>query len=260
MGQPWTRLARSALAATFGTAARLRHGRPLHPSGLVLDAHLRLHGTARRWGAAFLDERVDLRGTARLSRSVGVPWPVPDILGIALRWRQDDTTADLLLATTGRSPAGRRLLRPATRWTGLYTSLFPYESDGGRLLLGALLHTPAALPATPGALAGAAGHGPLVLELLVAEPSGPWHLLGQAHLTGPATPDAERPMRFNPLRHPIPGVRPAGWPNDVRDAAYVAAQSATSRSAASQSAASQSRSPGRRARAMTSSSVSGPLG
>jgi hypothetical protein len=31
-------------------------------------------------------------------------------------------------------------------------------------------------------------------------------------------------MRFNPLRHPIPDLRPAGWLNEVRDAAYVAAQ------------------------------------
>ncbi|MEW9552946.1 hypothetical protein [Nonomuraea sp. NPDC050783] len=224
MEQPWTSLVRSGLAATFGAAAHLRQGRPLHPSGLVLDARLRLHGTPRPWGTPFLDRPAELRGVARLSRSVGVPWPLPDILGIAFRWQQEGTSADLLLATTGRTVLGRRLLRPATRWTGLYTSLFPYRAGERRLLLGALLHTPDRLPATFGALARAAEDGPLVLELLAAAPSGPWELLGQVHLTAPAAPDEDRPMRFNPLRHPIPGLPPASWLNEVRDGAYAAAQ------------------------------------
>jgi hypothetical protein len=149
----YTSAVRSALAATFGTAARLRRGRPFHPSGLIFDAHLRLHGAPNRWGAAFLDQRIDLRGVARLSRSIGVPAPLPDILGLAFRWQDDDATADLLLATTGRTTLGRRLLRPTTQWTGLYTSLFPYQADGRRLLLGALLHTPTPLPAALDAVA-----------------------------------------------------------------------------------------------------------
>ncbi|WP_052423886.1 hypothetical protein [Nonomuraea candida] len=224
MERPWTSLARSGLAAGFGTAARLRRGRPLHPSGLVLDAHLRLHGMRRPCGVPFLDQPADLRGIARLSRSVGVPPPLPDILGIAFRWRQDDTTAELLLATTGHGPLGRRLLRPAVRWTGMYGCLFPYQAGDRRVLLGAVLHTPGALPATFGAPARAAESGPLVLELLAAAPSGPWRPFGQAHLSAPALPDDEHPTRFNPLRHPIPGLRPAGWLNEVRDAAYTAAQ------------------------------------
>ncbi|QYC42225.1 hypothetical protein Nocox_23105 [Nonomuraea coxensis DSM 45129] len=224
MGQPLTSLTRSGLAAAFGAAARLRHGRPLHPSGLVLDAHLRLHGTPEPWGVPFLDRRMDLRGIARLSRSVGVPPPLPDILGLALRWRQDDTTADLLLATTGRTPLGRRLLRPATRWTGLYSSLFPYGAGERRVLLGALLHTPVRLPATVDALAQVVEHGPLVVALLAAAPSGPWRPFGQVRLSAPASTDAEHPTRFNPLRHPIPGLPPASWLNEVRDAAYVSAQ------------------------------------
>ncbi|MEU8365188.1 hypothetical protein AB0C27_55160 [Nonomuraea sp. NPDC048882] len=225
MRQPGTSLARSALAATFGTAARLRHGRPLHPAGLVLDAHMRLHGAPRPWGTPFLDQAMELRGVARLSRSVGVPAPLPDILGIALRWEQQDgTVGDLLLASTGRNRIGRRVLRPAGRWTGMYSSLFPYQVGERRLLLGALLHTPVSLPATFDALALAAEFGPVVLELLVAAPTGPWRLFGQVHLSAPARPDAERPMRFDPIRHPIQGLRPAGWLNEIRGAAYTAAQ------------------------------------
>ncbi|MEU6798395.1 hypothetical protein ABZ907_42430 [Nonomuraea wenchangensis] len=224
MRQPWTSLTRSGLAAAFGAAARLRHGRPLHASGLVLDAHLRLHGTPERWGVPFLDQRMDLPGIARLSRSVGVPPPFPDILGLALRWDQDDTSADLLLATTGRTALGRRLLRPATRWTGLYSSLFPYQAGERRVLLGALLHTPERLPATLDALAQVVEHGPLTAALLAAAPSGPWRPFGQVRLSAPVLTDADLPTRFNPLRHPIAGLPPASWLNDVRDAAYASAQ------------------------------------
>ncbi|MFD0474381.1 hypothetical protein ACFQ0B_43715 [Nonomuraea thailandensis] len=135
---------------------------------------------------------------------------LPDILGIALRWQQDGGPAELLLATTGRTTLGRRLLRPATRWTGLYSSLFPYQAGGRRLLLGALLHTPARLPATLGALAHAVEDGLVVLELLAAAPSGPWRLLGQVHLTAPARADADRPTRFNPSGVPSRACAPRG--------------------------------------------------
>ncbi|TDE58644.1 hypothetical protein E1295_05270 [Nonomuraea mesophila] len=219
-----TSLVRSGLAVTFGAAARLRRGRPLHPSGLILRARLRLHGTPRPWGARFLDQPLTLQGIARLSRSTGVPPPLPDILGLALRWEQEGETADLLLATTGHTALGRRVLRPSTRWTGMYGSLFPYQVGERRLLLGALLHLPAGLPATIDALARAVEHGPLRAELLAAGPGGPWSLFGQVELSGPAAGDAELPTRFSPLRRPIPGLRPAGWLNEVRDAAYVAAQ------------------------------------
>ncbi|WP_049563192.1 hypothetical protein [Nonomuraea sp. SBT364] len=220
-----TSVVRSGLAATFDLAARLRRGRPLHPAGLVLDARLRLHGTGREWGADFLDRRMDLAGIARLSRSVGLPPPVPDILGIALRWEQAAATPELLLAGTGHTVLGRRLLRPATAWApGVYGSLFPYEVGGRRVLLGALPRAGRRLPARFDVLADAVVGGPLLFDLLVAAPSGPWRVFGQVELTGPARTDAERPTRFNPVRHPIPGLRPAGWLSDVRGAAYVGAQ------------------------------------
>ncbi|MFG1754250.1 hypothetical protein [Streptosporangium sandarakinum] len=85
--EPVTSAARAVLAAVFGTAARIRRGRPLHPVGLLFDAALHLHGAPSLWGAAFLDEAMELRGIARLSRSAGLPYPSPDVLGLAVRWR-----------------------------------------------------------------------------------------------------------------------------------------------------------------------------
>ncbi|MDF2705328.1 MAG: hypothetical protein K0R62_980 [Nonomuraea muscovyensis] len=225
MARPLTTAAGAALGAVFNVVAHLRRGRPLHPAGLLFDAELRLHGNGRAWGSPFLDERMTLRGTARLSRSAGLPPPLPDILGIALRWEQDGLRPELLLATTGHTVLGRRLLRPATRWApGMYGSLFPYEAAGRRVLIGALPQADRPLPARFDALAREVERAPVPIDLLVATPAGPWRLFGQVRLLPPARPDAAAPTRFNPLRHPVPGLRPAGWLQRVRGSVYDAAQ------------------------------------
>jgi hypothetical protein len=275
MAGPLTTAAAGAFAAVFNIAARLRRGRPLHPAGLLFHAELRTHGTALSWGNPFLDQSMTLHGTARLSRAAGLPPPLPDILGIALRWQQAGASPELLLATTGHTVLGRRLLRPTTRWApGLYSTLFSYAitpsavgsssvgpsvvgpsvvgpsvtdasvtdasaggssaadacaggssaADGRRVLLAALPRTERPLPARLDALAHALDEAPLPLDLLVAAPAGPWHIFGQITLTAPAMPDAAVPARFNPTRHPIPGLRPAGRLHEVRGPAYAAAQ------------------------------------
>ncbi|MEU9018382.1 DUF1990 family protein [Actinomadura sp. NPDC048394] len=225
-GRHLARPAAAALARTFTALAKARGGRPLHPRGVVLDAVLRLSGTSRFWGVPLLDDAVELRGLARLSRSIGLPAPYPDVLGLALRWRQpsedgDPATAELLLATTGHGRAGRHLLRPANHWgPGFYGSLLPYTAGDRYVLLGAFARR--AVPADPAALARAAGEGPITLDLVVATGLGPWERFGELVLTGPARTDDREPVRFNPVRHPIPGLRPAGPLQQVRGRAYDA--------------------------------------
>ncbi|MEV4062622.1 hypothetical protein [Nonomuraea dietziae] len=231
LGHPATVLS-AGLAAAFGVAAWVRRGRPLHPDGLVLNAALSLHGAPQPRGVAFLDEPAELRGVARLSRSLGLPAPLPDVLGLAVRWPQPAAgatvarlTSDLLLATTGHTVAGRRLLRPATRWApGMYGSLFAFATGSGTVLLGAVARRSWSLPANFDALARAVEQRPLLFDLVVASPSGPWERFGVLRLEGPAQQDLAEPMRFNPIRRPIPGLNPAAWHRRLREPAYVAAQ------------------------------------
>ncbi|GAA2164453.1 DUF1990 family protein [Actinomadura napierensis] len=222
-----TELAAAASARTFTALARLRGGRPLHPRGVVLDATLRLSGTSHFWGVPLLDDTVEVRGLARLSRSVGMPPPLPDILGLALRWQQPGdgapTTAELLLATTGHGRLSRHLLRPAVRWgPGFYGSLLPYAAGDRHVLVGAVARR--AVPSGLGALARAIGEGPVPMDLVVATELGPWERFGELVLTGPARRDDQAPVRFNPARHPIPGLRPAGPLQQVRRRTYDAVQ------------------------------------
>lgn len=208
----------------FTTMARVRGGRPLHPHGVVLDASLLLSGTGRRWGVPFLDDADELRGVARLSRSVGLPSSVPDLLGMALRWTSGSGESELLLATTGSGSLGRFLLRPVMRWSPqFYGSLMPYAAGGRHVMLGAIGRG-REIPADFGELARAMGEGPLVFDLVVADGTGPWERFGEVVLSGPVRSDGSETRRFNPVLRPIPGLVPAGLLQQVRGPTYAAVQ------------------------------------
>jgi hypothetical protein len=243
-----TRALTKVFTQSFSMAARLRGGRPLSPSGLVFDATLRLHGTSRFWGVSLLDDTAELRGVARLSRAVGLPPPLPGVLGLALRWEQpagtasgfgDDAPVDgepalveLLLATTGHSVLGRHLLRPATRWSpAFYGSLLPYAAGDRHILLGAVARRAGSVPADETALARAVDERPMLLELVMATEFGPWERFGELSLTGPARSDESEPMRFNPAWHSIPGLPAAGPLQQVRGPTYAVVQQVDSSAA-----------------------------
>ncbi|MFA1554158.1 DUF1990 family protein [Actinomadura chokoriensis] len=222
----------AAFARTFALAARLRD-RPLHPKGLVFDATLVLHGTSQHWGVPLLDERTELQGEVRLSRAIGLPPPLPDLLGLALRWRQPpagdaaEATAELLLATTGHNPLGRHLLRPAARWSpAFYGSLLAYRAGDRRILLGAVAPPAHHVPADLTSLAHSVDERPLSLNLVVATEFGAWERFGELRLLGPARGDGNGSARFNPARTPIRGLPPAGFFQQVRGPTYDAVQHA----------------------------------
>jgi hypothetical protein len=236
-----TRAVTTVLAKSLSVAARLRDGRPLSPSGLVLDARLRLYGTSRSWGVPLLDDTAELRGIARLSRFVGLPPPLPDVLGLALRWEQpadtatgfggeapesgEPTIAELLLATTGRGVLGRHLPRPETKWSpAFYGSLLPFAAGDRHILLGAVAQPSVTVPADSAALAHAVDEGTMTLELVMATEFGPWERFGELSLTGPARGDDSAPVRFNPTWHPIAGLPPAGPLQQVRGPTYATVQ------------------------------------
>ena len=100
-----TDLARAAgrlVAVPLGAVARRRHGRPMHPRGAVFDAVLDRTGSLPPWGVPWLDEPAREDVVVRLSRGAGLPAPLPDLLGLAVRVPGDDDPVDLLLTSAGR--------------------------------------------------------------------------------------------------------------------------------------------------------------
>jgi len=84
---PLARPVGSAFAAAFAVAHRLRHPRPIHSRGVVLSGDMRWIPDATPAGVSFIDDAPPgpVPVIARVSRSLGLPAPFPDIIGVALR-------------------------------------------------------------------------------------------------------------------------------------------------------------------------------
>src|SRR4051794_21922243 len=109
---PLTNALGSAVGRGFGLAARARGTKPLHPRGTTMPAELHRTGSRSAWGVPWLDEPgVDV-GLVRLSRSLGLPEPLPDVLGLAFRFQDDDGPHVLLLASAPTLPLLRHGLLP----------------------------------------------------------------------------------------------------------------------------------------------------
>lgn len=212
-----TALAGRVLSGAFGVLANIRGGKPLHPHGVLYDAVVRRTGASQRWGAEWLDEPGVDGGVARLSRAIGLPEAAPDILGLALTFTgPDGERHDMLLATTGTLPGVRHVLFPRyDPRTAPYTSLLPYQTPAGLTLIAA---TPTLPPEQPAGVAG--------FRLQVAGLLGSWQQFGVLELTERPEGSSDEPVRFDPIRHPLPGLRWPGPLNELREPAYAAARRA----------------------------------
>ena len=140
-----------AFAALFKVLKTLRPDRPIHPAGVALTGTIERSPGTTGSGIRWIDSPGSEAVTARLSRSIGTPPEWPDILGLAIRITTETGHADLLLASTGMSRAGRWFLTPhRTASTSAFTSLMPYKGTNGPVLLAARpASTTPRLPSSP---------------------------------------------------------------------------------------------------------------
>ncbi|WP_432514228.1 hypothetical protein [Kineococcus sp. SYSU DK001] len=193
------------ISRLFRTVAAVRGAKALHPRGTVLPGTLRRHGLHPGTGVRWVDEPGEDRVVVRFSRATGLPAPLPDVLGLALRVELADGPGDLLLSTTlgRRVPWPRRDARH-----GLHSSIAAFRAPSGRLLVGAR-------------------HVGGRYLLAVAAPRGPWRPFAELHLdpgdagdAGDAGDGHDEPLTFEPVRHAVPGLTvPAGW-RRLREPAY----------------------------------------
>ncbi|GAA3517484.1 hypothetical protein [Nocardioides daeguensis] len=200
-------LAGRALARMTRGVAALRSpaAKPLHPDGEMYAGRLVRPGSDESVGVPWIDEAGEDAVSVRLSRAIGLPGPLPDVQGLALRLRPGPAgPSDLLLASTGWDPVTRHLLVPAWNTRRPLTSLLPYRSPAGPLLVGA----------RPVDVRG--------YELCWALVGREWHHLGDLTLDG-ALPAGEE-ISFDPVLNPLPGLEQYPWVERLREQSYATAR------------------------------------
>jgi hypothetical protein len=198
-----------ASGAVFGGLSALRRARIFHP-----------HGTARL-GTVTVDPGDHplhvLAGThdaiVRTSRGVGLPSPVPDVHGVAIKLLNAHGAGahqDLLLVSSAAPMGARHLLVPVVEQLAEphYSSLVRYRSANGERFL-----------------IGGAHDGDERFVLSTATVLSAWSVVGVVELGDALDDEASGALRFSPW-HTGGGLTPVGVLNRLRRGAYAGSQAA----------------------------------
>lgn len=194
-------------AATVVIAARPAD-KPLHPRGAVVQGTLHRLGAEDKTGAGWLDQAGDDQVLVRQSRAIGLPAPVPDIYGLALRVPTGGGRhGDLLFASTGLGRLTRFTLTAArSPFQRPLTTLLPYRTPVGAVLLSAVFHDECRV------------------ELAWAVRSGVWNPFAELSLGEDSVKEADMPVSFDPVRNVLPGLEPYDWVRRLREPSYATAR------------------------------------
>ena len=221
-----------SIGAVLAALAAVRRGKAVHPHGIVYEARLEIAGDpAAPQAAELLARRGEHRALARFSRSLGVPRPIPDLLGISIRVPDaygSGSHQDFLLVTSADYPLVHHIFLPARDVQQRpYTSGLPYRAKDELFLVGVLPRRSSPRPRGEDEferLDAAAATGLLAFDLAVSRMTGRFQPVGTLQI-GRQLPHALDALRFNPW-NTGGGMEPAGWLNDARDRAYKLSQGA----------------------------------
>lgn len=191
--------------------AAARRAKAVHPRGVVHEATVTFDGGPEApAGARLLATPGEHRALVRFSRSIGLPQPLPDLLGMAIRVLDaygPDRHQDLLLITSADAPILHHVFLPARDVRRRpYSSSLPYGAGGERFLIGAVPD----------------GEG---FALSVAPLSGRFRPVGRLQ-PGVQLPPAADEISFNVVENTGGGLRPVGVLNRMRELAYPMSQRA----------------------------------
>ena len=196
-------LPRAAVATALGVGTALRGARVFHPHGRTYAATLTVTGGLGT-GASVLDAPARHEGVVRLSRGAGLPPPLPDVEGLALRLPGqgvDGVPLDLLVNSAWRYVFAPAALAPT------WSAILPHRTGSGRVvLLGAR-------PVDGG------------FTMLLAAPLGPWRTWG--HLSLGAEVEGEH-LQFAPTIG-ADDLQPVELFRTLRAQSYDASQAARAR-------------------------------
>lgn len=220
-------------ALLFGAGSRLRGSRVVHPDGTGFAGTLRVEQTLPGHEMVPLLQAGEERAVvARLSRSVGLPEPLPDLLGFTLRIEDGfgpGEDMDLALISSADGLGHFLLLPTLSGFLGRpYSSVMLYEIAGRKRLFGVL---PMTRPAdgSPARsipqLLRTFDHEDLRFRFAVATPRGTFCPFGEIVLDRRLPDEETEAIAFNPARSGA-GIRAAGPLMGIRGAAYVGSQRA----------------------------------
>lgn len=216
-------------AGAFGVRSTQRRKRVFHPVGVAFEGLLHLNPQATNVVPHELSDSTKV--IVRFSRGAGVPEPIPDVLGLAVKIPLASANTgeqDLLFASAGTVPGLRNLLMPAKSFfTPSYSSILPYRLASKRqIVFGAKADSSLrGRKGDFGDLNAAAASMSLRFDLLVAGLTGPWTTIGSLEVRQQLSQEVSRQLRFNPW-HTHPELQPAGPLNTMRRSAYIASQRA----------------------------------
>jgi hypothetical protein len=218
----------AATGAFWGALSRLRGGRrSLHPIGVGFEASFVVD--SGQTGVELFDSPGSHRALVRFSRGAGLPEPLPDILGIAVRVidaHGPGAHQDFLLATSSSLPVAHHALLPAwTFFDRTFSSVLVYSVAGSSRLVGAVPRSevPHGGDSGLGGVALAASRGLLSYDLVLAPPFGRFSSVARIDV-GDRLPDEESErLRFN-VWNTGGGIRPAGPFQGLRLPAYEGSQ------------------------------------
>ena len=214
------------LKVAFGAIMLMRRPRPIHARGVVLSGEMTWLGTSVTSGISWIDDPspAPVAVTARVSRSVGFPAPLPDVIGLALRVTTDEAFADLELASTGIGVPGRFALVPhRSPSRATFGVLIPYRSSRGPVMICARPFPVRTLTSDLQGIADALTFEPWRLRLYFATPIGRWHPFAEMALRTSADQD-DHALRFDAQRNAVPGATSYRGEWLVRQPSYRLAQ------------------------------------
>jgi hypothetical protein len=197
---------RALSTITHGLAKLRPAAKPLHPEGALYAGRLLRSRCDEPTAVPWLDEAGEDDVMVRLSRAVGLPGSLPDIHGLALRLRTEQGGyGDLLLASTGWDPLTRHVLLPGWSAARPLTTLLPYKSPVGPIVI------------------GARATGERRYGLWWARVGRGWREIGELVLDEPLPADQD--VSFDPVLNVLPGLEQYGWVVRLRERSYAAARS-----------------------------------
>jgi hypothetical protein len=209
------------VATPFRWASAIRHRRIFHPDGVLAEGSIERLAPANG-GLPIPSSDV----VARVSKAVGTPGALPDIIGLALRLTPQDSEApwDILLASAGSGVLGRTVgLRPVMSWTGqTLTSLMPLRYRQSYWWLRARVMTKInGSGVSLDSVRNQLENGGIEFALDQARGRSDFRQLGRVRLTKIIVPLPGEDVSFDPVLHTAPGVQLyPGWLAGLRGSAY----------------------------------------